>query len=342
MIFAIASLSTNGVLAQLSVDNNGSVSVGGATGNGKTGALTIQTNTRTSTGSTAAPLALISTSTTTSFYPLVAYNSGNYVYYINPDGYVYSKGGITSSDSIGKTNISNIGSVLCKLGQLRGVTFNYKDELYSPVMTTSDGDNVDSTLILLGKTPEISAQILDEKSRKRIGLIAQEFESIFPEVVRTQYDGKKGILYSDLVGVLIGAINELNDSLKTQKDRYQDIQNQILGIQSVLNMKQFTPNTPNTSDDFLGNVALLQNTPNPFITKTTIEYGLPKSLGNNIQSYICLYDLNGIQLKKFLLEPSELFGNIEVDASGLKAGVYVYSLIVDGKIIASKRMILTK
>ncbi len=35
-------------------------------------------------------------------------------------------------------------------------------------------------------------------------------------------------------------------------------------------------------------------------------------------------------------------GNITIDAKELKAGMYIYALIVDGQIIDSKNMILTE
>ena len=53
-----------------------------------------------------------------------------------------------------------------------------------------------------------------------------------------------------------------------------------------------------------------------------------------------------ISLQKVLMQslPITAFGHgqITVDASSLTAGMYIYSLVVDGQIVDSKRMILTE
>lgn len=66
------------------------------------------------------------------------------------------------------------------------------------------------------ETVEIARQMQLEESRKRIGLIAQEVESVLTDVVRTLPDGHKGILYSDLIGVLVEGLKEVQDSLASQ------------------------------------------------------------------------------------------------------------------------------
>ena len=59
-----------------------------------------------------------------------------------------------------------------------------------------------------------------------------------------------------------------------------------------------------------------------------------------MMSYIYIYDMQGTQLKKVQLngKGTEI---ITVQGSELKAGMYMYTLIVDGKEIATKKMILT-
>jgi hypothetical protein len=52
------------------------------------------------------------------------------------------------------------------------------------------------------------------------------------------------------------------------------------------------------------------------------------------------YNLQGIQIKSFVLNER---GNISVtiEGSSLKAGIYLYKLITDGKEVDKKKMILT-
>ena len=42
----------------------------------------------------------------------------------------------------------------------------------------------------------------------QFGFIAQEFENIFPEVVKTETDGYKSINYSEMIPVLLEAVKE--------------------------------------------------------------------------------------------------------------------------------------
>ena len=95
----------------------------------------------------------------------------------------------------------------------------------------------------------------------------------------------------------------------------------------------------NQSDMGYSQAILQQNTPNPFKQETTIAYRLPSDIQN---AAICIYKLNGQQLKKYDLDTSVISDHITVDCSTFDAGMYIYALIVEGKVIDTKRMILTK
>jgi hypothetical protein len=83
--------------------------------------------------------------------------------------------------------------------------------------------------------------------------------------------------------------------------------------------------------------ALLQNSPNPFNKSTTIRYQLAENTKN---AKICIYNLQGKQLQCHPLKSAS--GEIEVKASALRSGTYLYSLIINNKLIETKRMILTE
>ena len=51
---------------------------------------------------------------------------------------------------------------------------------------------------------------------KDIGVVAQEIETIFPELVNTRDNGYKAVKYNKLVAVLIQAINELSEKIDNQ------------------------------------------------------------------------------------------------------------------------------
>ena len=67
----------------------------------------------------------------------------------------------------------------------------------------------------------------DENNEKRIGLIAQEVESIFPELVKTSPDGEhlKSVSYGGFIPYIISAIKELNTKIQALSEQVQDIAN---------------------------------------------------------------------------------------------------------------------
>jgi hypothetical protein len=56
---------------------------------------------------------------------------------------------------------------------------------------------------------------------------------------------------------------------------------------------------------------------------------------------IVITDKNGKPLKQMNISGSGK-GTVNIDAATLSAGAYHYSLVVDGRVISSKQMILTK
>jgi len=84
--------------------------------------------------------------------------------------------------------------------------------------------------------------------------------------------------------------------------------------------------------------SLQQNVPNPFNNTTTISYTLPQKFSS---ARIMIIDKNGKILKQLNLQSAGK-GVVYVAASTLTSGTYNYSLYVDGKLIGSRQMILSK
>ncbi len=85
-------------------------------------------------------------------------------------------------------------------------------------------------------------------------------------------------------------------------------------------------------------IILYQNDPNPFAEETDITYFLPETVGS---ATIMFYDNTGVIIKSVQLQ-SKGNGTLHVYASDLSSGMYTYALIVDGKMIDSKKMMKTK
>lgn len=131
---------------------------------------------------------------------------------------------------------------------------------------------------------------------------------------------------SDLSGIM--------QELRTEKKKNNDLQNRIDELTVRVGMLE--QNTTGVDKVSNLNNKLYQNTPNPFDKSTTIEYSI-KSMNNS--AYIIVYDLNGRELNKTAVEGD---GSITIDDNTLTPGMYLYSLVIDGVAVDTKRMILSK
>lgn len=88
----------------------------------------------------------------------------------------------------------------------------------------------------------------------------------------------------------------------------------------------------------MGDSKLLQNAPNPFSGETTIGYNVATMINSAI---ITLYDLSGKELKRIAIKTKGK-GSFVISGDTLPAGVYMYTLIIDGQKIDTKRITLMK
>ena len=59
----------------------------------------------------------------------------------------------------------------------------------------------------------------DESEKQKIGLLAQDIEKVFPELVSESH-GVKSVNYQGLVPVLINALKEQDAMMKEQESKY--------------------------------------------------------------------------------------------------------------------------
>lgn len=282
-------------------------------------------------------LSLISAQSKTSECPFANYYNGYVNFRLMFDGSVYTKYGlIQSSDSICKENVTPLPpSTLNKIRSLNGVSFNYIEN--NPEVNDSAASLVKT---FRANTPlsAIQQQIESEKNRKRIGLIAQDVEKIYPEVVRTQIDGTKGILYSDLVAVLIEGMKEQSVQMEAMQQQIETLQEQVETLQNGKEIRAPKQDPSKNNSKMFQDAVLYQNTPNPFNQETQISYRLP---ANATTASICIYNLNGQQLKKHPLSVGTQNGSLTISASEYMPGMYIYALVINNQVMDSKRMALT-
>lgn len=251
----------------------------------------------------------------------VPYSSlGTYAGYFNGavkvTGTLYSSTYQTTSDMRLKRDVSEIKSeALYNLSKLNPVQYFWDKEQYIKLkmnnIDTSDKEK--HTLVDC---------LLDDNIH--YGLLAQEVETLYPELVAKDEQGCLSINYVELIPLLIQSINDLNEEVQALK-----------GTSVKRAPSASTTNAPLEEN---GVPLLYQNNPNPFSQATVIKYQLPQTVQT---AYIYVYDMSGKQLgSHILLDRGE--GQLTISANEYHAGMYLYSLIADGQEIDTKRMILTK
>lgn len=148
--------------------------------------------------------------------------------------------------------------------------------------------------------------------KEHFGLSGQEIKEIYPNLVSENQDGYLSVNYVEMVPLLIQSIQELKSELDALK--------------SATNVQSRVPDNA---------VVLYQNTPNPFNERCIINCTIPQNVKN---ATFYLYDYNGRQLQTRLITER---GNVRIVVEGfsLEAGIYLYSLVVDGNLVDVKRMI---
>ncbi|MEP7170194.1 MAG: T9SS type A sorting domain-containing protein, partial [Bacteroidota bacterium] len=143
------------------------------------------------------------------------------------------------------------------------------------------------------------------------------------------------VAYSQFVVPLVKAVQELskqNNNLKTENDSQQKQIDELKSmVQQLADEKKESAVLSNTA-------ALDQNQPNPFSQQTVIRYAVPAGFTS---AFVEISNISGQLLKtQSVLQSGK--GQLILNANELSSGTYQYSLIIDGKVLESKQMILTK
>ncbi len=240
-------------------------------------------------------------------------------------GNVFADGGIfITSDKRFKKDIEPLENVLEKIQQLDGVSYQFK-------------------------TDEFEQRGFSDK--KQLGLIAQNLEEVYPELVKTYEDGYKAVNYDGLIPVLIeglkvqqSEIDELSTENQELENSNTDLANRLDDLESkmeqLLSIYEDQQERISYQEIHLSNeqrIILNQNDPNPFQERTAITYYLPEETEG---AELFIHDTNGQILKRISLATGD--GVIEVFASNLSSGMYTYSIVVDGRVVETKKMVVTR
>ena len=246
-------------------------------------------------------------------------------YIYSPNYYSYAMPSLVSNNNSGSsTRLSNAVSSLCNLqvGNFYIEPIQYKTAQASEkdLITTDAKDNVEDP------SPVGARLIVD--SHKHYGIDAIQLEEIYPDLVRDNKDGTKSINYVEMVPILVQAIKELKTEIEELKceggNNVKDDSHMTSAIES--------------SQSQISLLSLGQNKPNPFSNSTTIEVCIPEDVKS---AFIYVYDLQGKKVEQMDITVRGR-QDIQLNSANLTDGMYLYSLIADGKVVETRRMIVEK
>lgn len=163
---------------------------------------------------------------------------------------------------------------------------------------------------------------MKEMAKKHYSISAEDFMKAFPELVHEAKNGEQYIDYKELVNILLQAVNELKSEVKEVRAQSAHYSRKLTGIELPLN-ERFT---------------LKQNNPNPWTISTEIAMYIPEKTS---KAFLNIYDLTGKEVKSIPVDGREQV-TVSLKSYDFAPGIYIYTLLADGKVMDSKRMILTK
>jgi hypothetical protein len=150
-----------------------------------------------------------------------------------------------------------------------------------------------------------------------------------------------------LTYILVNSVQQLKKEKDAQMEQLkQEHTTQIGSLQARINrLEQLLSSPLRVSSELAAPSAesdaaarLWQNEPNPTEGTTVIRYRIPPQAG---QAQIKLYSLKGEELKSFPLSQRGE-GQLSLDTTRLPEGIYLYRLVIDGKPIDAKKLLLNR
>lgn len=229
----------------------------------------------------------------------------------------------TLSDKRMKDNIAKIVDARSYVMKLNPVTFDLRPW---------DGFVGDSSLLL-----------------NKAGFIAQEVLDVIPGAVGYDKQSDQYSLdYSYFIPYLTRTIQEQDEQIRFQAERVDALEQSISELENLIEvllgqneLRKDSFETSNQGSDVLADGAkLFQNRPNPFSEETRISFTLPLGVSS---AQIMIHSMGGKVVKDLSVSPDNgNSGSVIVKAGSMSPGVYTYSLVVNGKIVDAKKLIVTE
>ncbi|MBK9639390.1 MAG: tail fiber domain-containing protein [Bacteroidetes bacterium] len=233
------------------------------------------------------------------------------------DGDVFvTNGTYLTSDAMFKTNIQSVNNAKNLLNSCNVKSFNYNSGAFGNI-NLPQGNH--------------------------FGLIAQDVELILPNFVKTAiapevFDSINNITYPEFSYKAVNYTEFIPILIQGFKEQQQTIDSliQVISLQNPTPQPNINPqNSQKISLSNVSSIILNQNDPNPFTESTRITFQIPDEVKD---ARIIFTSLTGSIINTAIINERGA-GELEVYSSELSKGLYNYTLVCDGKVIASKKMV---
>ena len=250
---------------------------------------------------------------------------GHFAGYFNGDVYT-TAGSYLLSDSTLKENIQDLTDPMNIISQLNPKSYTFKQQ---------------------------GNESMQFAAGTHFGLLSQDVEAILPQLVKNgihpaRYDSLgnetysaiefKALNYTELIAFLIAGMKEQQLAIAAMQAELANLTgggNRNFHPEGDVGEEKGNNSSIDVELKNAKSIILNVAVPNPFAEQTVITYFITDDVH---KAQILFYDNTGNILKKVDVNEKGA-GQINVYANDLSSGVYSYSLIADGKLIETKKMV---
>jgi trimeric autotransporter adhesin len=193
--------------------------------------------------------------------------------------------------------------------------------------------------------PRVKQSMQEKSAIFYSGFIAQDVEKAadslgynFSGIDKPKYANQSfyGLRYGDFVVPLVKAVQELSLSSNQKDSTINSLQEKVDSMQTQINEIRAMLLSKNQSSGLsIPGATLDQNVPNPISNSTTIAYGLPQGTSS---AQMQISDMTGKILQTISLSGVGR-NTLTLDTSSYASGTYCYSLLINGQLAGTKKMV---
>jgi hypothetical protein len=233
----------------------------------------------------------------------------------------YSQG----SDRRIKRNIHDLDGCLGKIMMLKPSAYEFRNEEF-PGLCLPKGENYGLIAQDLVRVfPNMVSSVKIPASGSGSGNLDEIFTVDYTALIPVMLKGMQE--QQDIIGYQAQRIDSLSRIVAIQSDRFERMERMLLALSG---------NLPGTATDERSGF-LFQNIPNPFRELTEIPYFLAE--GVRTASITISDGVTGSRIFSQALS-GQGNGRIQFDGSSLSPGMYICQLVVDGRLVDTRRMIV--